>query len=360
MRLLIDATSLLLRSAGVKSYTYHWMRAMREIAGPDEILGFPYVGAFGGLMHEGSMLSRAATIPRLALLYAVNFPGNPMLEWIARRADIFHVSNQLRRNIPKRTRVTATVHDLTCWTMPELHTPANVLADKAFAEHTLKRADGLIAVSENTRQDAIRMLGINEAKIRTIHSGVPDEYFDAKPIPRARPYVLFVGTIEPRKNIPMLLDAWEHMRYRREYDLVIAGATGWGSEATLARLRAGVHNVHHIGYIREKDLPGLTAGATAFIYPSLYEGFGFPVAQAMAAGVPVITSNNSCLPEVAGDGALYVEPKSPSSIYLALEKLLESAELRAQIAARGRRQAEKYRWRRCAEQSLQWFRDLIR
>ena len=360
MRLLIDATSLLLRSAGVKSYTYHWMRSMSAIAGSDEILGFPYIGAFGGLMHEGSMLSRAATVPRLALLYAVNAPGNPMLEWIARRADIFHVSNQLRRNIPKRTRVTATVHDLTCWTMPELHTPANVLADKAFAEHTLKRAHGLIAVSENTRQDAIRLLGISEAKIRTIHSGVPDEYFDAKPLRRPKPYVLFVGTIEPRKNVPTLLDAWKGMRFQHDFDLVIAGTTGWASEATLARLKSGIPGVEHAGYVAEHDLPGLTAGASVFIYPSLYEGFGFPVAQAMAAGVPVITSDNSCLPEVAGDGALYVDPRSAASIRAALEKLLESTALRAQIGSQGRRQAENYRWSRCAEKSLQWFRGLIR
>ncbi len=355
MRLLIDATSLLLRSAGIKSYTYHWILSMREIAGSDEVLGFPYIGNLGGLMHEGSMLSRASTVPRLALLYAVNAPGNPMLEWIARKADVFHVSNQLRRNIPKRVRVTATVHDLTCWTMPELHTPANVLADKAFAEHTLKRADGLIAVSENTRQDAIRMLGINDAKITTIHSGVPDEYFDAKPLHREKPYVLFVGTIEPRKNLTTLLEAWEQMRYRDDFDLVIAGTTGWGPA-----LRTGVPGVQQIGYVAEKDLPGLTAGATAFVYPSLYEGFGFPVAQAMAAGVPVVTSNNSCLPEIAGEGALYVDPRSPESIRAAIEKLLDSVELRQEIAAHGRRQAEKYRWRRCAENSLEWFRGLIR
>src|SRR5260370_28057732 len=160
MRILIDATSLLLRSAGVKGYTYNWIRNLRQIAAPGEIRAFPFLKGLGHFTHEHSVRSAAATYPRLALLYVANMPGNPLLSWIASRADVFHVSNQLRRNIPKRTRITTTIHDLTCWLTPELHTAANVRADRAFAQHPLKRADRLIAVSENTRQHAIRLLGI--------------------------------------------------------------------------------------------------------------------------------------------------------------------------------------------------------
>jgi glycosyltransferase involved in cell wall biosynthesis len=105
-------------------------------------------------------------------------------------------------------------------------------------------------------------------------------------------------------------------------------------------------------------LPGLTAGATAFLYPSLYEGFGFPVAQAMAAGVPVITSNTSCLPEVAADGALLVDPRSPAEIQAALEKLLPSQSLRDQLRTAGAARAQQYRWETCARQSLEFFRRL--
>jgi glycosyltransferase involved in cell wall biosynthesis len=356
MRVLIDGTSLLLRSAGVKSYTYNWIRGLREIAGPGEIRAFPFLNALGHFTHERSVLSPAATFPRLALLYAANVPGNPLLSWIASRADVFHVSNQLRRNIPKRTRITATIHDLTCWLMPELHTAANVRADRFFAEHTLKRADGLIAVSENTRQDAIRILGIAPERIETIHSGVPDEYFTAKPLLRPRPYVLFVGTIEPRKNVETLLDAWSGMRFQNDFDLLIAGPPGWSSERIMARLQSGERGVQYLGYVAENEMPSLTAGATAFAYPSLYEGFGFPVAQAMAAGVPVVTSNTSCLPEIAGEGALLVDPKSPAELCAALEKLLDSASLRASAGALGRARASRYRWSECARISLDFFR----
>ncbi len=182
-------------------------------------------------------------------------------------------------------------------------------ADSSFAEHILRRADGLIAVSENSRQDAIRVLKINPDRIRTIYSGIPDEYFDAPPTQRARPYALYVGTIEPRKNLDTLLDAWRQLKpeIRQEFDLLIAGPEGWSAESTVARIRA---EANYVGYVPEADLPGLVAGATVFVYPSLYEGFGFPVVQAMAANVAVVTSNTSCLPEITGGGALLVDPQS--------------------------------------------------
>ena len=149
MRVAIDATSLLLRSAGIKSYTYHWMaylsQALEKEGGRDRIAPFPFLGRYGPLDHERSVLPRFATLTRLAVLYAVNAPASPLLDWVCASADIFHASNQVRR-APRKARLTATIHDLTCWLMPELHTAANVRADKTFAERVLRRADGLIAV----------------------------------------------------------------------------------------------------------------------------------------------------------------------------------------------------------------------
>jgi alpha-1,3-rhamnosyl/mannosyltransferase len=153
-----------------------------------------------------------------------------------------------------------------------------------------------------------------------------------------------------------LLDAWESFRLRGDFDLVIAGAGGWAAEKTLARLAARPKGVRYLGYVPEDELPGLTAGATAFIYPSLYEGFGLPVAQAMAAGVPVITSNTSCLPEVAGGCALLVDPRSAAEIQSALDKLLTSTELRRELGAAGMARARReYRWNVCARKSLEFF-----
>jgi glycosyltransferase involved in cell wall biosynthesis len=354
MRVTIDATSALLRSAGVKSYTYHWIRHLRRQAGPGEILAFPYLGEFGSLDHEGSVIPFWRTAPRIALLHSVNLIGPPLLDAVLAGSEIFLASNQVR-HAPRRARLTATLHDLTCWLMPHFHTNGNLRADQNFAERILRRADGLIAVSENTRQDAIRLLHLPPEKIETIYSGVGGEYFDAPPAPRNRPYVLYVGTIEPRKNLDTLLDAWRQLKpeLRREFDLVAAGPLGWSAKATAARIR---DEATYLGYVPEAQLPGLVAGATLFVYPSLYEGFGFPVVQAMAARVPVVTSNNSCLPEIAGDGALLVDPNSAAEIAAGLTQLLESESQRGKLAACGRRRAERYRWETCAARSLEFFR----
>jgi glycosyltransferase involved in cell wall biosynthesis len=354
MTITIDATSTLVRSAGIKNYIWHWIRHLRN-QGAD-VRAFPFLNHFGRLDHEASVLSRPSTIARFALIKSMNEIGFPPLDWLIRDADIFHATNLLRRP-PHRAKLTATIHDLTCWLMPELHTPGNVKADREFADNILRRADGLIAVSENTRQDAIRLLGIAPERIRTVHSGIAESYYDAAPTRRARPYALYVGTIEPRKNLDTLLDGWALLKpsLRAEFDLLIAGPRGWSSDQTFARIE---REAFYLGYVPEEELPGLTAAATVFVYPSLYEGFGFPVAQAMAAGTPVLTSNNSCLPEIVGDAAILVDPKSSGEIAASLTRMLETESLLATLAARGRERAKLFQWEKCATESLQFFRSV--
>jgi alpha-1,3-rhamnosyl/mannosyltransferase len=360
MRIGIDASPVLLRSAGVKTWIWHWVESLRKAAaGGDVVESFPAIGNRARLVHEGSVFGPLATWPHLALLYALNAPGYLLLDGLARRYDVVHLSNQIRR-FPRRARVTATIHDMTCWLMPELHTEANVRADRQFAERVLKRADRLIAVSENTRRDAMRLLDLPPERIEVIYSGVADAFFDAKPRPASRPYALFVGTIEPRKNVDTLLDAWAQLKtsLRDEFDLLVAGPEGWGAQQTMARLRQGVSGVRYLGYVSESELPSLTAGAAVFVYPSLYEGFGFPVAQAMAARVPAITSNLSSLPEIAAAGSVLVDPRSAAELTGGLDRLLTSPSLRAKLARDGYRQAQEFRWETCARKSLEFFHKL--
>jgi glycosyltransferase involved in cell wall biosynthesis len=357
MRIAIDATPALVRSAGVKNYIHHWVRHLREQARGDEIRIFPFLDDLGELNHEASPMGAAATTARLAFVHALRIFGPGLLDRALGDADVFHASNLIRA-VPRRSKLTATLHDLTSWLMPDRNTKASCQADYQFADRVLSRADGLIAVSENTRQDAIRLLGIAPEKITTIHSGVAPEYFDAPPHRRGRPYLLSVGTIEPRKNYDTMLDAWKQVRasLRDEFDLVIAGPRGWAGEETLARVRS---EAIYLGYVPEPEMPGLFAGATLFLYPSLYEGFGFPVAQALAAGVPVITSNTSALPEVARDGAALVDPTNAEAIAAAIERLLDSPSERAKLGGYGRASAERFRWEKCAEQSLAFFHRVI-
>ena len=245
--------------------------------------------------------------------------------------------------------------------MPELHPRANLRADRSFVD-LARAADRLIAVSAHTRDDAVKVLRIPAEKITVIHSGVPDAFFDldAALVERVReryglqrPFVLFVGTIEPRKNLDLLIGAYQDLpaSTRDAFELVIAGPSGWAAPETKARLRSA----RYLGYIPEPDVAPLTAAATVFAYPSLYEGFGFPVAQAMAAGVPVVTSNVSSLPEIAGDAAALVDPRSQVELRDALGRLLDSPERRAEMVLRGRLRAREFRWETCAAKSLKFF-----
>jgi glycosyltransferase involved in cell wall biosynthesis len=172
-----------------------------------------------------------------------------------------------------------------------------------------------------------------------------------------KPYVLFVGTIEPRKNIDTLLDAWQqlHASTRETHELVFVGPSGWAGNATVQRLRSGIQGVRVLGYVPEADLPSLTAAATVFAYPSLYEGFGFPIAQAMAAGVPVVTSNVSSMPEVVGDAGLTVDPNSAGELARVLDQVLTSMSLQEILGNRGRELARRFTWKNSARQSAEFF-----
>ena len=366
MRVMIDALPLLVRSAGVKNYLYYWIQSLRRAA-RTEIQTFPAIDTGMPLTHEASMAGPWHTQAALGAMALANYTRLPIFDWIARGSDIFHASNLLRKPPSRkgaRPRLTATIHDLTCWIMPEVHSAANLRADREFGE-ALRRADGLIAVSQSTKEDAVRILKIAPEKMTVIHSGIAPAFFkiDGRAIQETRqryslkrPSVLFVGTIEPRKNLDFLITAFESLpgSLKQQFELVVAGPIGWAERATVERLRG----LRYLGYVPENDIPALTAGATVFAYPSLYEGFGFPVAQAMAAGVPVITSNVSALPEIAGDAALLIDPRSLDGLRSALERLLLSESLRNELAARGRERARAFSWERCAQESLKWFRQI--
>jgi len=364
MQVLIDATPLLIRSAGVKNYLYHWIAALQRTAPVGSIRTFPRLGERNTLNHEGSIAGFLPTYSGLAALALSNHMRLPVLDTLAGGADIFHASS-LVRHPPRRPRLTTTLHDLSSSIMPEVHPAANHKADSQLAEH-LRRAQGIIAVSESTRNDAVRLLGIPPEKIVVIYSGVSDAFFHvaASNIAKVkeryglrRPFVLSIGTVEPRKNMSALVSAFEALpaALLDEFELVIAGPMGWASRDTALRVRT----VRYLGYVPERDIASLTAAAAVFAYPSLYEGFGFPVAQAMAAGVPVITSNVSALPEIAGDTALLVDPRSHAELRDALKRLLEYPEVGVRMAARGRNRAEMFRWDACAVKSMQFFRAVM-
>ena len=294
MRVTIDAVPLLVRSAGVKNYLYYWTRYLRQESHGTDIRLFPFLGEPSLLDHEDSVANPLSTYARLGLLFLLNRIPNDAIQWMDPHTDIFHTCKVL--NPPRRAKLTATIHDLTCWILPETHSPANVAADRAFARRILQRADGLIAVSEATRcrcrappQPAARKNPRDPPwRHRPLLPRHPRRY-SRRPFPAGPAATLISCLSAPSSRARTSTCCSMPMRslppsVRQEFDLVLAGPPGWAQSATMARLRQPSPGVRYLGYVPEQDLAGLFAGATAFVYPSLYEGFGFPVAQAMAAG----------------------------------------------------------------------------
>src|SRR3982751_5580650 len=185
MRICIDATSLLLRSAGVKNYIYRWVEALERDPQGHTISAFPLIGDIGELNHEGSVLTLAQTLARLAMLHLANVRFNPVVDLLTRGVDVFHASNQVR-NPPSRPKLTGTLYDMTCLLMPQNHTAANVQAERSFAHRVLKRADRLIAISEHTKNDTVKLLNIDPRKITVIYPGVPHAFFNVSESDRQR------------------------------------------------------------------------------------------------------------------------------------------------------------------------------
>jgi|SRR5579871_940875 len=365
LALLLDASPLLLRSAGVKNYVYYWARGLEDQAGENRLELFPFLRGLGEFGHEKSVLGRGATIPRLGLLYAANVCPFPFLNWVTPRSDVFHASHQVLHP-PRKARMTATIYDVTCWLMPEVHAAVNVKAADRIAHAVFRPAEGLIAISECTRDDAVRVLGLAPEKIDVIYPGIAEAFFnvdkdDARETARryglSKPYALYVGSIEPRKNVGTMLDAWSDLpaEVRDEFELVVAGPWGWGDRGIYDRLTAGVPGVRYLGYVPEADLPALTGAATIFVYVSLYEGFGLPVGQAMAAGVPVVASLTSAIPEVVGDAGLLTDPRSRAEIRAGMERLLLSPSLRGRLAEQSRKRVQRFTWAECARRSWKFF-----
>lgn len=290
------------------------------------------------------------------------------------KIDLYH---GLHYSMPiiKKSKVVTTIHDTTFYKFPEKHLWTKRLFFRFFIKYSSQKSDHLITVSENTKNDLIKLFNVDPGKITTTHLGVDDLF---KPIEDSEKFrviknkyklpdqfVLFVGLIEPRKNLPSLIKAFATFLNKSElnddYYLVIAGRWGWESKELLA-----ISNILNIaekvlfpGYIESEDLPFLYNMAKIFVYPSFYEGFGLPVLEAMACGTPVITSNISSMPEFVGDSGLLIDPNEISSIEQALCNLLSNENLRRDLSKRALARAKEFTWKETAIKTLDVYRKLL-
>ena len=259
--------------------------------------------------------------------------------------------------------VVVTVHDCIFLRHPEWFRWERAAYYRWAGSRSARRAARIIADSEATARDVRECMGIARDRIDVIPLGVDSAFAPATPEACAAArvryslpdrYFLYVGTLEPRKNLARLVRAWDSVAAELPEDLVIAGRDGWKTAGIHAAIQAAKHRdrIHLPGFIAQDDLPAVLTGARAFTWPSLYEGFGLPVLEAMACGTPVLTSNTSSLPEVTGGNALHVNPDLESEIADALRRLSNDESLYTQLATNGPTHAATFTWQRCAQATL--------
>lgn len=282
------------------------------------------------------------------------------------RWQVYHEPNYIPQQYSGAT--VTTVCDMSYLRCPE-YLPADRLQWlRKRLESSVHASQAVIAISEFTRRELLELFPrLDSSKVHVTPLGVDLERYDdgalleATRSLRARhrlpqKFVLYLGTLEPRKNLQGLVQAFQllPMTLQREYPLVLAGMNGWKQHYFRAELdklrRHGL--VHELGYVGAGELPALLRAATAFCFPSLYEGFGLPPLEAAAAGTPVIASDNSSLPEVLGSAAIYVDPRHPESIAAGLRRVLESESIQREQRLAGLRRAKEFTWKRCAERTL--------
>ncbi|MEA3273387.1 MAG: glycosyltransferase family 1 protein [Patescibacteria group bacterium] len=271
--------------------------------------------------------------------------------------------------IKRKTRVVVTIHDL-AFRFFKNHFP---LKDRLFlaifTKLALKRADKVIAVSQNTKQDIIKEYGLPPEKITVIYHGYNDKIFnlgnarDDKEIGNIKKkywikgdYILYAGALQPRKNLEVLIKAFEKLKKIEDYNnlkLVLAGPKAWLCKDIYRRVKASANfgDIIFTGHYRTKDLPYLMGGAEVFVFPSLYEGFGIPVLEAMASGVPVICADNSSLPEVGGEAPQYFKAENYQELAETLRKVLGNKELKQKMISGGLEQTNKFSWEKCARET---------
>ena len=284
------------------------------------------------------------------------------------RLDVFHGTvNTLPFGI--RAATVVTVHDLAFLKYPEQITGKRYQYLRRMIESSVKRSDLVLTPSKSTRSDVINLFGAAPELVVATPLGVDPRFRPATPDEMTsvvrkygvvHPYILSVGTLEPRKNLPMLIRSFAALRDEIPHDLVLAGPAGWLMEEIERTIADSwiQERIRRIGFVEDADLAALYSGADVVAIPSLYEGFGLPVLEAMASGAPVLTSNVSSLPEIAGDAGILVDPTNLESVVDGLRRVLGSEDLRRQMRAAGPAQAAQFTWARTAAETLVAYRSV--
>ena len=351
MRVLVDYRPALRARTGVGEYMHELVRAYTASHPADDVAVFTSSWADRPAPGTAAALS-ARVVDRHVPVAVLNWLWHraewPPVEWLAGEADVVHAAHPLLIPSTRAARV-VTVHDLFFLSHPE-RTSAEIRRDyAALAASHARRADAVVAVSQYTRRQVVERLGVDADRVHVCSSGARTwAKLGHGPNVPAGGYVLFIGTLEPRKNLGVLLDAYERLAAGGVPvpPLRIAGGTGPGAGAWLDRIARPPLDalVRYVGYVADDAREALYAGARTLVLPSLDEGFGLPALEAMSAGVPVIAANAGALPEVVGDAAVLFNPADPDALASALSRLANDEAWALERAAAGLMRARAYTW----------------
>lgn len=365
IRVAFNATPLLSPATGIGNYIIELGAALTRGGAVDPYSYYRFRWEHGAPVSPGTVGERPARLasrmkPWIPMRRAMRRASQLRFSTGVRqhRIQLYHEQNYipLYYDVP----LVITIHDLSWIRYPQAHPPDRVRWLQRELPRAIDRAQAILVDSQFIRDEVLTTFGMDTARVHVAHLGVSDA-FRPRPAESTAPalaalglspggYLLTVGTIEPRKNLRHLLDAFATLppALRERFPLVIAGAQGWRSTALLAGLRKLGAQVRFLGSVERSTLLNLYSGAALFVFPSVYEGFGLPPLEAMASGIPVIVSDRASLPEIVGDAGLTTDPDDPETTAALVRELLEDPRRRADMAQRGIRRAASFDWQRCA------------
>ncbi len=385
LKVVVDATPLLPNPSGVGLYVYNLIHALHTLHLQEgfelRILYQPSLKNW--LLGNLSFPENLHQYPNRYLLplpvrgtnLLASFP-NPFLSYFESKfghPDIVHGTNYAVYPCQKSLKV-MNIYDLTFIKYPD-YVNSVVRTYTQRVKQSLRWTDLVITISESSKQDIVDYLNVDPARIivTPLASRYESKYLNHELISQeiktvnydfSKPYILFVSTIEPRKNIVALISAFNHLKqkYKIDHQLVLIGQKGWRYEPIFAEIERSPwsNQIHHLNYLSDEIVALFYSKADVFAYPSHYEGFGLPVLEAMTLGAPVVTSKTSSLPEVAGDAAILVDPNDSVSLAEAILQVISDSQLRQTLVQKGNERAKLYSWEKTAQATLQAYRTLIK
>jgi glycosyltransferase involved in cell wall biosynthesis len=360
MKITIDAQPLLGRKAGVGYYIWGLIHGLAAVDSLNQyqlsIFDFKRRASKIALPGANFKVKKSFIPGRLAGLIWKKKMW-PTYDFFFGDSDVYHFPNFVIRPLKKGKKV-VTIHDVSFLRYPQFTEPKNLEFLKSKINDTLRVADQIIVDSFFTKKELLSFFNIPDDRVHVIHLGLDRGFKPCSSIQK-KPVILFVGTLEPRKNLETLFKSFESFLSRSslDFNLQIAGMKGWLYEGIFKSLEGNRYRdrIQFLDYVSDEDLPRLYQSASLFVYPSFYEGFGLPPLEAMACGVPVIASRKGSLPEILGNAAKWIDPGSADELSYALEEVLTNKNLKESLIQNGFDQIRKFNWEQAAQKTLEVY-----